>query len=107
ATEVIAMEFQYFDGSQWLTSWDTTQGNGLPQLIKISIALSNPTRPQDQAPASTSIADLLSQDPDSVYSIVVRMSAADPIPASVSASSSSNNSSTSSTATTSGKSGGS
>ena len=40
APEVIALEFQYFDGANWQTSWDTTQGNGLPQLIKISLALS-------------------------------------------------------------------
>jgi type II secretory pathway pseudopilin PulG len=91
APEVVALEFQYFDGSNWQTSWDTTQGNGLPQLIKISLALSNPSRPKDQQLTSgMSIADLLSQDPDSVYTMVVRMAASDPVsPASSSSSGSS------------------
>jgi hypothetical protein len=88
APEVVALEFQYFDGANWQASWDTTQGNGLPQLIKISLALSNPSRPKDQqVAAGASIADLLTQDPDSVYTMVVRMAACDPVsPASSSSS---------------------
>jgi hypothetical protein len=63
APEVVALEFQYFDGANWQPSWDTTQGNGLPQLIKISLALSNPSRPKDQEPTSgASIADLLAKE---------------------------------------------
>jgi len=103
APEVVALEFQYFDGSNWQTSWDTTQGNGLPQLIKISLALSNPSRPRDQEPTSgMSIADLVAKDPDSVYTMVVRMSACDPVsPASSSTSSGASSSGSSSPSTSS------
>jgi len=95
APEVLALEFSYFDGSEWISAWDTTSYNGLPQLIKISIALTDPARSKS-APAQSfsSIADAAEQDPDNVYSVVVRVPACDPIP-SVSGSSSSSGSSTS------------
>ena len=51
APEVLAIEFQYFDGSTWQIQWDgSTQG--LPQVVKITIAMqreskskSNPLAP--------------------------------------------------------------
>jgi len=97
APEVLALEFSYFDGSEWVSTWDTTTYNGLPQLIKISIALADPahTKPGD-TPSFSSIADAADKDPDNVYSVVVRLPACDPIPsASGSASTSSSNSGTS------------
>ncbi len=99
APEVLALEFSYFDGSEWVSAWDTTTYNGLPQLIKISIALADPahTKPGD-TPSFSSIADAADKDPDNVYSVVVRLPACDPIPsASGSASTSSTDSSSSST----------
>ena len=45
APEVQAIEFSYYDGSQWNTAWDTTSYNGLPQLIKVSIVLTDPRGP--------------------------------------------------------------
>jgi hypothetical protein len=101
APEVLALEFQYFDGTQWDTSWDTTQNSGLPQAVKISMVLADPTHAGQAgyaAPQYASVADAAAQDPDSVYSTVVRLPASDPfqMPPSSSQSSSSSSSSTSS-----------
>lgn len=38
APEVISLEFSYFDGTQWLTDWDSS-AQGLPLLIEISLAM--------------------------------------------------------------------
>ncbi len=38
APEVVSIEFGYFDGTQWLTSWDSST-QGLPWLIQITLAI--------------------------------------------------------------------
>jgi hypothetical protein len=38
APEVVSLEFSYFDGTEWLFEWDSTQ-QGLPWLIRINIAI--------------------------------------------------------------------
>jgi len=38
APEVLALEFQYFDGTIWQTQWDGSV-QGLPQVVKITIAM--------------------------------------------------------------------
>lgn len=38
APEVIALEFSYFDGTQWLTTWDSST-QSLPWLVQISLAM--------------------------------------------------------------------
>lgn len=38
ATEVVSIEFQYFDGTMWQLQWDSSV-QGLPKVIKITIAL--------------------------------------------------------------------
>jgi hypothetical protein len=82
APEVLALEFQYFDGTQWDSSWDTTSNGGLPQAVKISMVLSDPSqaaKPGYSQPQFASVADAASQDPDSVYSTVVRLPGCDAI----------------------------
>ena len=41
APEVVAMEFSYFDGTQWINQWDSSM-QGLPWLIEITLALQSP-----------------------------------------------------------------
>jgi uncharacterized membrane protein YgcG len=99
APEVVALEFQYFDGTQWNTAWDSTQNSGLPQAVKISIALTGSNNSNAANTTSvSSISDAASQDPDSVYSLVVLVPARDPVqlPSQGSSSSSSSGSSGSS-----------
>lgn len=31
------LEFRYFDGVEWTTTWEVTEGNSLPQLIQITV----------------------------------------------------------------------
>ena len=35
ATEVVGLEFQYFDGLEWRTDWDTEYNQGLPLAIQV------------------------------------------------------------------------
>jgi hypothetical protein len=105
APEVVALEFQYFDGTQWNTAWDSTQNSGLPQAVKISIALAGDNNSSAASSSSvSSISDAASQDPDSVYSLVVLVPARDPVqlPAQSASSSGSSSSSTGSSNSTGG-----
>ncbi len=105
APEVLALEFQYFDGTQWDSSWDTTSNGGLPQAVKISMVLSDPSqagKPGYTQPQISSVADAASQDPDSVYSTVVRLPGCDAIQWPSGSQSSSSSSTSSSSSSTSG-----
>ena len=43
APEVLAIEFQYFDGATWQIQWDGSQ-QGLPHVVKITIAMQRDSR---------------------------------------------------------------
>jgi len=72
APEVLAVEFQYFDGTDWQIEWDgSTQG--LPQVVKITIAMQRESKSKSNplAPgiAITSInADMMKEYGIEVYS---------------------------------------
>ena len=42
APEVVSLEFAYFDGTQWLTQWDSST-QSLPWLVQISLAMQSAT----------------------------------------------------------------
>jgi len=42
--EIGYIEFRYFDGVEWDTVWDVTQGNALPQLIQVTVGFGSITR---------------------------------------------------------------
>lgn len=46
AAEIGYLEFRYFDGVEWDTRWDITQGNSLPQLVQITVGFTSITQPQ-------------------------------------------------------------
>lgn len=52
ADEVIGMQIRYFDGSQWLTEWDSTASGGLPVAVEIILVIT--TVGIDQAEAQQS-----------------------------------------------------
>ena len=65
ASEVLAIEFQYFDGATWQTQWDgSTQG--LPQVVKITIAMQRESKaksnPLDPGFAISSISTSMMQE---------------------------------------------
>ncbi|ADB18327.1 hypothetical protein Psta_3668 [Pirellula staleyi DSM 6068] len=39
AEEVVSMQVQYFDGSQWLTEWNSDSAGGLPVAVEIVLVL--------------------------------------------------------------------
>jgi hypothetical protein len=39
ASEVVGLAFQYFDGTEWLTDWDSSTQGGLPRAVEIVITL--------------------------------------------------------------------
>jgi type II secretion system protein J len=48
---VETMLFQYYDGTQWLDTWDSTTASNLPLAVKVQIELaSNPAARRAQAP---------------------------------------------------------
>jgi hypothetical protein len=42
APEVVAIEFQYFDGTQWLTAWDSDLEKKLPLAVLVILAMRTP-----------------------------------------------------------------
>lgn len=42
APEVTHLEFRYFDGTEWLFEWDTTQEGGLPTAVEVGIWIQSP-----------------------------------------------------------------
>lgn len=82
------LEFRYYDGVEWATSWDVSQGNPLPHLVQITVGFDSLNAdeledrdleeyPLDQYPVSMVAIDE-SPDPRR-YSMIVRMPGADPM----------------------------
>ena len=42
APEVVDLEFQYYDGNEWVSEWDSTENNGLPLAVEISLTITKP-----------------------------------------------------------------
>ena len=65
APEVLALEFQYFDGATWQTQWDGSQ-QGLPHVVKITIAMQrdslSKSKPLDPGIAISSITTSMRQE---------------------------------------------
>ena len=57
AAEVTNIEFQYYDGNEWVSDWDSTENNGLPMAVEISITITKPQHSTDSiawpSPAAT------------------------------------------------------
>lgn len=76
------LEFRYYDGVEWTTSWNITRGNSLPHAIMITVGFRGITGDEldDQDLEQYPIADYPFGDdqnhPDR-YSVVVRVPAAD------------------------------
>ncbi|MEE2685744.1 MAG: hypothetical protein VYB09_05490 [Planctomycetota bacterium] len=78
APEVVGLQFQYFDGYQWLPEWDTEIMQGLPVAVEILLLLkSNSPYQSGGVMTAFSLADLgLELDADSAvvsYRLVVRL----------------------------------
>lgn len=81
APEIRFLELKYFDGATWWDDWELTQGNSLPQLVRITIGF-EPVIPEDQE--LDIVEDDFLEDEDDIdplpadrYSILVRPEQAD------------------------------
>jgi hypothetical protein len=76
------LEFRYFDGVEWDTTWEVTQGNSLPQLIQVTVGFEPCTidefenRDLDDYPLEEYPYGDDQEHPDR-YSVIVRIPAAD------------------------------
>jgi prepilin-type N-terminal cleavage/methylation domain-containing protein len=84
APEVEALQFRYFDGTQWLEQWDSSTMGSLPMAIEIQIKLTRRPLTSRQLPSSA------------IYRLVVHPSVTQPTSSSTSSATTSSASSSSS-----------
>jgi hypothetical protein len=87
APEVESIQFAYYDGTEWLSSWDSTQNGGLPLAVQITLAITRPANRNGEIP------------PPGVYSLLVSIPTDQSSSAASSSSSSSSSTSSSSSST--------
>ncbi len=76
------LEFRYFDGAEWTTQWQVSEGNPLPHLVQITVGYDSITRDQlEDQDLQTFPLDRYPLGPPASnpnrYSLVVRLPAAD------------------------------
>lgn len=84
APELRYLEFRYFDGVEWDTKWELSEGNPLPQLIQITVGYAPLTREEYEdedltkyPPSNPEFALGDNQPHPDRYSTIVRIPAAD------------------------------
>ena len=86
APEIVAIEFQYFSGCEWVYEWDSDANGGLPVAVRITISLipdgqdaslESGAFPNTSSVGSPASADLATAA-DLTYSLVVRLPTARP-----------------------------
>ena len=80
APEVGGIEFQYFDGTEWLYEWDSEQQQGLPVAVRITLVMGDPRTAQTSSTSARAEVSAANQQvlPDQIYSLVVRLPTALP-----------------------------
>jgi hypothetical protein len=69
ATEVVAVQFAYFDGTTWLSEWDSQSMQSLPLAIEILLTIATRT---DGNSVQTAVASLASESADNVIETTFR-----------------------------------
>src|SRR5207253_1527717 len=79
AEEVTRLEFQYFDGYQWSSSWDSDTQGGLPVAIEIVVGMTDRKVDKDApAPSLAASSDTIDVPQELIYRLVVRIPTAEP-----------------------------
>jgi hypothetical protein len=78
APEVVAVEFSYFDGTEWLDYWDSQEMGGLPWAVEIWLYVRPPVNPSGAAvfPNDASLTTSVDGQPLLQYRHVVYLPAA-------------------------------
>lgn len=62
--EVVSIQFRYFDGAGWSSSWNSLQRNALPVAVEVRIGLADPKTSAPEAPeAPETFEDELAESP--------------------------------------------
>ncbi|MCA9214414.1 MAG: prepilin-type N-terminal cleavage/methylation domain-containing protein [Planctomycetales bacterium] len=83
APEVSQMQFQYFDGYQWNTEWDSDVRGGIPVAVEVMITINNFRfdDPNDRDAQRTGVQNGVAQN--NVYRLVVYLPGSEPLDPSV------------------------
>ena len=74
APEVAAIQFQYFDGFQWLPFWDSQQMQGLPLAVEVVISIIPAQQSPNAAPfAAGNIYDAQASGEAMIYRLVIAL----------------------------------
>jgi hypothetical protein len=78
APEVTAIEFLYFDGSQWAETWDTTEKGGPPVAVEVAISVRSTAPSSIIARAWSAVSGNADEPEETVYRQVVYLPSAEP-----------------------------
>ena len=53
ATEVVEVQFRYFDGEEWVDEWNSDDEGGFPAAVEISVVIDNAPESADQQQGSS------------------------------------------------------
>jgi hypothetical protein len=73
AEEVVAITFQYFDGTQWLAEWDSDANGGLPLAVEILLIMSDADHDQEDSTLQADTTANGQQPTERTYRLVVRL----------------------------------
>ena len=78
APEVNRLEFRYFDGTSWVTDWDSQQMGGLPMAVEITLGIDPTVGLNAAAGVPTAVPGMMATDTDEfTYRLVVRVPVAE------------------------------
>jgi hypothetical protein len=78
APEVTSMQFQYYDGSEWVDSWDSGEMGGLPPVVQVTlhVTVKKPERVRSSGLGSDSNGALPEEQTTLPYTLLVHLPAA-------------------------------
>ena len=63
--QVVGLEFQYYDGEEWLTEWDSWEQQRLPVLVEVVLQIDVSTKPSAATSKTTTSTESSSDDSES------------------------------------------
>lgn len=73
AAEVTSIQFQYFDGTEWLAEWNSDEQGGLPTAIEVLLTVDSVPNNQSGTPAASTLTPVVDFTAQSNYRMVVQL----------------------------------